>query len=38
MNYWAQLHETDEDEYIEEANTIKQVQTTENTNSYKWKC
>jgi hypothetical protein len=37
MNYWAPLHETDEKEYIEETNTMQQVQTTENTNSNKWK-
>jgi hypothetical protein len=37
MNYWAPLHETDENEYIEETNTIKQVQTTENRNSNKWR-
>jgi hypothetical protein len=36
MNYWAPLHETEEDEYIDKTNTIKQVQTTENTNSNKW--
>ncbi len=36
MNYWAPLHETEKDEYIEETNTIKPVQTTENTNSNKW--
>jgi hypothetical protein len=33
MNYGAPLHKTDEDEYIEETNTIKQGQTTEDTNS-----
>jgi hypothetical protein len=37
INYWAPLHKTEEDEYIEETNTIKPVQTAENTNSNKWK-
>jgi hypothetical protein len=36
MNILAPLHKTEEDEYIEETNTIKQVQTTENKNSNKW--
>jgi hypothetical protein len=36
INYWAPLHKTEEDEYIEETNTIKPVQTTENTSSNKW--
>jgi hypothetical protein len=35
MNYWAPLHKKEEDEYIEKTNTIKPVQTTENTNSNK---
>jgi hypothetical protein len=38
MNYWAPLHETEEDEYVEETRTIKPVQTIENTNSNKWTC
>jgi hypothetical protein len=36
MNYWASLHKTEEDKYIEETNTIKPVQTIENTNSNTW--
>jgi hypothetical protein len=36
MNYWAPLNKTEEDEYVEETNTIKPVQTTENTHSNKW--
>jgi hypothetical protein len=38
MNYWAPLHETEIDEYVEETNTIKPIQTIENTNSNKWTC
>jgi hypothetical protein len=37
MNYWAPLHKTEEDEYVEETNTTKPVQTKENTTSNKWK-
>jgi hypothetical protein len=36
MNYWALLRETEKDEYNEETNTIKSVQTIENTNSNEW--
>jgi hypothetical protein len=36
MNYLAPLHETEEDNNLEETNTIKAVQPITNTNSNKW--
>jgi hypothetical protein len=35
-NYWAPLHETEEDKNIKETNTIKAVQPIANTKSNKF--
>jgi len=35
-NYWAPLHEAEEDNNVEETNTIKAVQPAANTKSNKW--
>ncbi len=37
-NYWAPLHETEEDDHIEDSNIPKVVQSIANTKSNKWTC
>jgi hypothetical protein len=37
-NYWAPLHEEEDDDHIEDSNITKVVQSIANTNSNKWMC
>ncbi len=36
MNYWATLHEAEEEDNVKETNTIKAVRPIANTKSNKW--